>query len=103
MENFFDPHFVFTWVERFKKVHSQHCSILLGLGQPPSHMCGLGRYGVQLAVGVSFLFEVANIFQPHVVEVVVVASLLAQEASTAATPAQGQARPLTQQQQRTTA
>ena len=38
---------------------------------------GLGRYGVQLAVGVSFLFEVANIFQPHVVEVVVVASVLA--------------------------
>ena len=36
MENFFDAHFVFIW---FKKLHSQHCSILLGLGQSPSHMC----------------------------------------------------------------
>ena len=38
-ENFFESHFVFTWEQRFKKVRSQHCSILLGLGQPPSHMC----------------------------------------------------------------
>ena len=40
---------------------------------PKPQLCisGLGWYGVQLAVYVSFLFEVANIFQPHVVEVVV--------------------------------
>ena len=24
---------------KVQKVHSQHCSILLGLGQPTSHMC----------------------------------------------------------------
>ena len=40
---------------------------------PESQLCisGPAWYGVQLAVNVSFLFEVANIFQPHVVEVVV--------------------------------
>ena len=36
----FDAHFVFTWVESFRKDHSQLCSILLGLEQPTSHMCG---------------------------------------------------------------
>ena len=39
MKLFFDTHFVFTWVERFKNVQSQDCSILLGLEQPTSHMC----------------------------------------------------------------
>ena len=40
---------------------------------PKPHLCisGPAWNGVQLAVNVSFLFEVANIFQPHVVEVVV--------------------------------
>ena len=40
---------------------------------PEPQLCisGPAWYGVQLAVNVSFLFEVANIFQPHVVEVVV--------------------------------
>ena len=33
-ENFFDAHFVFICVKCRKKVHSQLCSILLGLGQP---------------------------------------------------------------------
>ena len=35
---FFHPNFVLMWVKIFKKMHSQLCSILLGLGQPTSHM-----------------------------------------------------------------
>jgi len=31
-------HFVFTWAWWFKGLHSQHCSILQGLCQNPSHM-----------------------------------------------------------------
>ena len=56
----FDAHFVFTWVESFRKVHSQLCSILLGLGQPTSHMwlgpshLGLGHLG-QFHLGQSHL------------------------------------------------
>ena len=38
-EVFFDAHFVFMCLKSFKKVHSQLCSILLGLGQHSSHMC----------------------------------------------------------------
>ena len=40
-EIFFDAHFVFICVKSFNKVHSQLCSILLGLGQPTSQMCNL--------------------------------------------------------------
>ena len=39
LKKIFDAKFVFTWAQRFKKVYKQHCSILLGLEQPPSHMC----------------------------------------------------------------
>ena len=35
---FFHPDFVLIWVKTIKKVHSQLCSILLGLGQPTNHM-----------------------------------------------------------------
>ena len=37
-EIFFGAYFVFICVNSFKKVHSRFCSILLGLGQPTSHM-----------------------------------------------------------------
>ena len=39
IEFVFDANFVFVWVKSLKKVHSQLCSILLGLGQLSSHMC----------------------------------------------------------------
>ena len=38
MKSFSYAHFVFIWVKSSKKVHSQLCSILCGLGQPSSHM-----------------------------------------------------------------
>ena len=38
MKKFFDALFVFVWVKTFRKVHSQLSCILLGLGQPISHM-----------------------------------------------------------------
>ena len=39
MKSFFDADFVFIWVKSFRKVYSQLCSILQGLGQPTSHEC----------------------------------------------------------------
>ena len=39
MKVILDADFVFVWLKSLRKVHSQLCFILLGLGQPPSHMC----------------------------------------------------------------
>ena len=33
-----DAYFVILWVKSFRRVQAKLCSILLGLGQPPSHM-----------------------------------------------------------------
>ena len=52
----FDAHFVFTWLESFRKVHSQLCSILLGLEQPTSHMC-YGYLGLKGVIGLGYTYN----------------------------------------------
>ena len=62
MKIFFDAHFVFTWVKGFRKVHSNFCSNLQGLGQPISHMCKLYSRSIYIVgpnFGVTFYHLVA--------------------------------------------
>ena len=73
MKFFFHPDFDVIWLKSFKKVHSQLCSILQGLGQPSSHMCT--RHFIRLWTILVFLSFVYNelihktqsIFYPKIV------------------------------------
>jgi hypothetical protein len=57
-------------IQRYNSIY-EYIFFIFFAPEPQLCISGPAWYGVQLAVNVSFLFEVANIFQPHVVEVVV--------------------------------
>ena len=46
MKIIFDADFGFVWIKSLRKVHSQLCSILQGLGQLTSHMCEILEMGL---------------------------------------------------------
>ena len=66
IEFVFNAYFVFVCVKSLIKVHSQLCSILLGLGQPTSHMWDIDNLSI-LKLNASALDRNSEMRDPYLV------------------------------------